>query len=428
MNSREIAFLTIEEVFYRQSYSNIALNNNIRKYGAEEDEGFIREIVYGVIENKLYLEYIIKKVSSLKLKKIHEKIYVILVMGVYQIYFMDRVPESAAVNEAVKLAKKYGNRGSVGFVNGLLRTIVRRKEELADVKIQDRKHNLSVRYSHPLWLVERWVDEFGYEFTEKLCKANNDVAKFTIRVNPIRTTKDKLIGDLLGQGYQVLESEISKDSLIVKNPGSIFKTGEFLAGDFTVQGESSSLVGDVLDPREGSLVLDTCAAPGGKSLHMAEKMGNKGQVIARDIHLHRLSMIEENVKRLGLSIVRVQEHDARILDESLRGRVDYCLVDAPCSGLGTIRKNPEIKYNRSYEDLVELSRLQAEILNTSKDYVKKGGILVYSTCTIGRMENDDIVEAFLRENEDFELLGDFIKLYPNINDTDGFFISKMIRK
>ena len=145
MNSREIAFLTIEEVFYRQSYSNIALNNNIRKYGAEEDEGFIREIVYGVIENKLYLEYIIKKVSSLKLKKIHEKIYVILVMGVYQIYFMDRVPESAAVNEAVKLAKKYGNRGSVGFVNGLLRTIVRRKEELADVKIQDRKHNLSVK-------------------------------------------------------------------------------------------------------------------------------------------------------------------------------------------------------------------------------------------------------------------------------------------
>lgn len=425
LDSREASLLILEDILYERAYSNISLNKNIKKYGLHDQEAFIRELVYGVIEDKLYLDSIIKKVSKIKLKKIHKKIYIILLLGIYQIYFMDKVPVSAAVNESVKLAKKYGNRGSVGFVNGSLRNISRNREKLGEIHGKSKNEYLSIKYSHPMWLVEYFIDEFGFEFAENLLRANNELAVFSIRVNILKTSKENLKEKLINLGYSIEESKIAEDSLIVKNPSNIFNTREFREGLFTVQGESSSLVGDVISPEENSKVLDTCAAPGGKSIHLAEKMNNKGLVIARDIYLHRLGLIEENTRRLGIDIVKIEEFDASEFDENLRGCMDYCLVDAPCSGLGTIRRSPEIKYNRSYEDVLELSRLQKLILETSKDYVRTGGYLIYSTCTVGKLENDKIVEEFLENNEEYSLEGEYIKLYPNVNNTDGFFIAKM---
>ncbi len=427
VNSREITLKILEEIIYNKAYSNIALNQNINKYKAFENEAFIRELVYGVMENKLYLDYIIKKTSRVKLKKIHEKIYLILLIGIYQIYFMEKVPLSAAVNEAVNLAKKFGNKGSIGYVNGLLRNITRNKDELGQIKIQDKIQNISVKYSHPTWLVEYFISEFGFEFTEKLLIANNEVPNFTIRVNSLKINKGRLKERLRNEGYIISDSEISESSLIIENPKDIFKTREFKEGLFIVQGEASSLVGEVINPSKEKLVLDTCAAPGGKAIHMASIMENTGKVIARDIYKHRLDLMNENAKRLGLDNLVVEEYDATKLDLGLKNKIDYCLVDAPCSGFGTIRRNPEIKYNRTYEDLISLAKLQESILETSKDYVKIGGTLVYSTCTIGSLENDNIVNRFLAKNDNYKLDGDFIKLYPSLDNTDGFFIAKMTR-
>ncbi len=427
-DAREVAVLIIEDVLYNKAYSNITLNSNIKKYEVYSDEAFIRELVYGVIENKIYLEYILKKVSKVRMKKIHSKIYSTLLMGIYQMYFLDKVPDNAAVNESVKLAKKFGNKGSIGFVNGVLRNISRDKENLGKISAKDKKEYISIKYSHPMWLVEYWEKQFGLDFTEDLCKANNQVPHFAIRFNRLTTSKENLKEELINLGYSIRDSKISKDTIIIDNPKNIFKTDLFKNGLFTVQGEGSTLVGEVINPKEDSLVLDVCSAPGGKSIHLGEIMNNTGRVIARDIYEHRLKLVRENTKRLKLKNIETEEFDAISLDKTLVNMVDYCLVDAPCSGLGTIMGSPEIKYNRSYDDIIELSKLQYEILSVSKNYVKSGGTLVYSTCTINREENESIIDKFLKENEDFKKEGDMIRIFPNIDETDGFFICKLVKK
>lgn len=437
---REIAFSILDDIYNKGAFSNITLEKHLKEK-SKRKQNFIREMVYGVLENDIFLEYIISKTSKIRIKKIHKPILIILKMGIYQIFFMDSVPSSAAVNESVILAKKYGNKGSVGYVNGMLRNISRNKEELGDTDIDDPRKRISVKYSHPSWIVDKWIEEYGIKFTEDLCRSNNEKPKLNITVNTLKTSRDDLKSKLEKKGFEIRESKYSADSLIIENPFKISETKEFKDGEFTIQDESSALVAQIMNPEPGSIVIDVCSAPGGKSVHIAQKMQNKGRIISRDIHEHKLNLIRKNTERLGIDIIETEIYDAEEIDDSLINLADYVLVDAPCSGLGLIRRKPEIKINKTQEDINSLSNLQFKILNNAKNYLKVGGTLIYSTCTLGKRENMDIVDKFLKENKEFSKLDlsgpiknkldmpslerGYIELYPNIHGTDGFFIAKM---
>ena len=438
MDSREIILNILMDININGAYSNHSINKHLKNKNIE-NENFIREIVYGVIENKMYIDYIISQASSIKLKKIHPTILEILRMGVYQIVFMDKIPNRAAVNEAVNLSKKHGHKGISGFVNGVLRNISKNKEKLMMVDNKNEVDFLSIKYSHPKWMIEIWLKNYGFEFTEKLCKENNSKAKLNIRVNTLKINKEELMERL--SEYNVHETKYAKDGIVIDNPLRITSTEEYKKGYFTIQDESSMLVSQIMAPKENSFVLDLCSAPGGKATHIAQLMNNKGKIICRDIYDHKLKLIKENSERLGINIIEVEKFDATVLDESLIEKVDYCIIDAPCSGLGIIRRKPEIKWNRYKEDIKDLTKIQWNILNNAKRYLKPGGIMIYSTCTIMKEENSDMIYNFLSENGDFKLVGfkneflsdefgedanqGFIQLFPHIHSTDGFFIAKL---
>ncbi|WP_242851707.1 16S rRNA (cytosine(967)-C(5))-methyltransferase RsmB [Caloranaerobacter sp. TR13] len=442
-NSREIAMKILYEVNVKKAYSSISVDKNLRANINELDDLFIRELVYGVLENLIFIDWIIKQYSKVRFSKISPIVKEILRMGIYQIIFMDRVPDSAACNESVKLAKKYSHKGTIGFVNGVLRTISRNKKniEIPDKKLEPIKY-LSIKYSHPEWMIKRWIEEFGFEFTEQLCIANNKKPKLNIRVNTLKISRDELMKKFSNKGIQVYETKYADDGIIVENPVRITNTEEFNKGYFQIQDESSMLVGQVLNPKEDSLVLDVCSAPGGKTTHIAQKMNNKGKIIARDIHEHKLKLVEQNARRLGIDIINTEVFDALVLDTDLVGKIDYCVVDAPCTGFGLIRRKPEIKYNRTLEDIKEINEIQYNILKNSSCYLKQNGILVYSTCTIEKEENIKLIRRFLSENPMYKLVpieeircddikisskNGYIEFFPNIHGTDGFFIAKLIK-
>lgn len=441
---REISFAVLNDIYNKDAFSNIALEKYLKLENDKRKQNFVRELVYGVLENNIFIEHIISKSSKVKMKKIHKNILIILKMGIYQIIFMDSVPDSAAVNESVILAKKHGNKGSIGYVNGILRNISRNKEKFTEVNVEDPSNRISIKYSHPKWLVDEWIREYGFEFTEDLLKSNNKKPELNIRINTLKTNKEKLINNLEKKGFIIKEGKYSEDALIIENPFKISQTQEFINGEFTIQDESSTLVAQIMDPRPGSVVIDVCSAPGGKATHIAQKMNNKGKIISRDIYDHKIKLIEDNSSRLGIDIIETGVFDALKLDKSLINSVDYVLVDAPCSGLGLIRRKPEIKRNKVKDDIDTLSNLQSRILNNAKEYLKVGGILLYSTCTLGKKENLEVIEAFLEKNPNFKTVNiekyikdnkkfntldkGYIQLYPNIHETDGFFIAKMMKE
>lgn len=444
MNSREIALNILMDINIKGAFSNYSINKHLKGEVDIKDQNLIREIVYGVIENLLYLDHIISKLSKIRITKIQPAIMEILRMGVYQMAFMDKIPDRAAINEAVNLSKRHGHKGVSGFVNGVLRNFSRNKEELMKVDERDKLDYLSIKYSHPKWMVKRWVEEYGYEFTENICKTNNLKPKLNIRANRLKTSREKLIRTLSNYGFITSETKYAKDGIIVHNPTRITEIEEFKLGHFIIQDESSMLVAQIANPKENSLVLDLCSAPGGKSTYMAELMGNKGRIISRDIYEHKLNLVKENSIRLGIDIIETEIFDALKFDESLVGKVDYCILDAPCSGLGIIRRRPDIKWNRREEDIKELRKIQKNILDNAKQYVKPGGIIIYSTCTIGKEENLDIINGFLNGNSEFSLSGfdnlldstekietgnnGYIQLFPHIHGTDGFFIARIQKK
>ena len=358
--------------------------------------------------------------------------------------FMDRIPHSAAVNESVKLAKKYVHKGTSGYVNGVLRNFSRNKEKLMQIQKDNSLEYLKIKYSHPEWIINEWIDEYGLDFTERLLKANNTRPRLNIRVNTLKTTISNLKNLLCKYGYDLYETKYAKDGLVVKNPARITETEEFKSGYFIIQDESSMLVGQIANPKENDLVLDMCSAPGGKSTHLAQIMNNKGKIISWDIYEHKLKLVEKNASRLGIDIIETQKHDAAKINEEMINKFDICIVDAPCSGLGVIRRSPEIKMNRKESDIKDLVKIQKSILNNAKSYVKPGGTIIYSTCTIRQVENIDIINNFLNENKDFELepfdeklsskenieeaKSGYIQMFPHIHKTDGFFIARIKKK
>lgn len=445
MNAREGALNILYSIEVDKAYSNIALNKEFKENQYTKlDRNFITELVYGTLENLVFIDYVIQQFSNIKLKKMDPWVLNLIRLGVYQVFFLDKVPDFAAVNESVNLSKKYCRKAS-GFVNGLLRNIVRNKENIKmPNKEMEYEKYLSVKYSHPQWMIKRFLNHFSKDFTEELLKANNKTPKLYIRVNTLKTTVDKVLSLLKQEEIEVEQSFYIPEALIVDAGFSQLEELDIYERGFIyIQDFSSMLVAKILDPREGDFVIDVCSAPGGKTTYIAELMKNKGQILARDIHNHKLKLIEKSVKRLGINIIDVEKFDALDLDHSLLDKADKVLVDAPCSGLGIIRRKPEIKYRKAVEDIKSISQIQKRILQNASKYVKKDGELLYSTCTIDPDENNNVVEEFLRENPRFQLIeineiyktnlpgehrDKMIQLYPNLHEVDGFFIAKLKKK
>ncbi len=431
VNSRKIALNLLNEIESSASYSNIKINNAIREYKlVGQDKNFVLKLVYGVLENKILLDYYIRKMSKTRLKKIDQRILNVLRLSIFQIVFLDKVPESAAVNEGVKLTKKI-NFKSTGFVNGILRNFIREKD---NIQLPDRKKEktlyYSVKYSYPEWLIERWLKTYDESFLEKLLIANNQAPALTLRVNTLRINRDGLLERLKEEGLKVVKSTMVDEGIVVEDISAVRldELNSYKEGLFFVQDEGSMLVANKLGVSPGMTIIDTCSAPGGKTTHIAQLMENDGRIIAFDIHAHKMEKIAENAKRLGIDIIEARQQDAAIEETSLINLADCVLVDAPCTGFGIIRRKPEIKYNRLEEDIDTLTTLQYSILDTSSAYVKLGGVLLYSTCSIDEAEDEAIIRKFLKEHPEFVLEEDGMqKLYPHIDGTDGFFIAKMKR-
>lgn len=422
-NTREKALQIINDVLYKGTFLEESLEILKVSNIDERDFAFIKEITTGVVRNKTYLDYVIRQNSRVRFNRIHKIILIILEMAIYQMYFLDKVPDYSIVDESVNLAKIYGNKGSISFTNGILRSIAKKKP--AQVTLKNSIDNLSTYYSHPRFYTEYFYENYGEEFTKKLLKSNNEKPPFTIRVNTLKTNKNDLIENLSQIGFEIQETSYEK-ALNVLNPNGIIDTEYFEKGHFYVQDLGSILVSSFLNPRKDSKVLDLCAAPGGKTTHLSELMDNTGEILACDKSKGKINLIKENAHRLGCKNISTMINDARVLNDDFINKFDYVLVDAPCSGTGLYRKKPDIKWNKGIDDLKELGKIQLEILNSAKEYVKDQGLLLYSTCSLSKIENEDVIESFLSENKNFKIKKlrdkEVLKLFPSVDGSDGFSI------
>lgn len=424
--ARNLAVKVLYRIDEEKAYSNIVLDevlNLNREKLTNKDIGFISELVYGVTTWKLTLDCIIQKYSKIKLKKVSPIVKNILRVGAYQILFLDKIPKSAAVNESVNLCKKYSVK-STGFVNAILRKVD--KEDLIELeKIENDVERISKMTSMPEWIVKKLISELGKEKAEEICKNSNIRPKISLRVNKLKIAKEELVKRLEEKNIEI-ENGSLEDFIYVNSVKNITNLEEYKEGLFTMQDESAALTALVLDPKEGENILDCCSAPGGKTTYLAELMNNKGEITAWDLYENRLKLVDENAKRLGINIISTEANDATILKEEYIEKYDRVLLDVPCLGLGVMRRKPDIKWQREEKDVEEISNIQINILEVCSKYLKKGGKLAYSTCSILKEENDDIIERFLKENTNFKKNGESKKIYTD-EKNDGFYICLLER-
>ena len=405
---------------------------------SKQERGFIKKIVFGVIENRIYLDYVLNGFSKVKVHKMKPAIRHTLRLSAYQLLFMTNIPESAVCNEAVKLIKKRKMFKLTGFVNGVLRSLIREKDHL---QLPDRDQApldyLSVKYSYDKALIQRLLEDYEMDQLEEFLIVSNEEAPLTIRVHNQNTTKDALVKALAQDNIFAKSTKWLKDALYIEDIDRIESIQAFQKGLFQVQDESAMLVALAAYQPGVKKVIDVCSAPGGKAVHMADLMSDTGQIKAFDMNAKKLSLIDENIQRLKTKSVVTEIGDGTIANPALIDWADVVIADVPCSGLGIIRKKPDIKWHASAEKISDLVLIQKAILSNVKDYVKLGGSLVYSTCTVVREENQAIVEWFLQENDDFVLVpieGPYVneatgmvELLPTSQGPDGFFVAKMKR-
>lgn len=423
-------------------FSHLLINQEIKKKELNpKDEALLTQIVYGTLERKMTLDYYLFKYVDPN-KKIDDWVRMLLRMSVYQMVYLDKIPDHAVIHEAVEIAKKKGHRGIQGFINGVLRNIQRNGvREISGIK--DPVKRLSIETSHPEWLVNRWIQQYGFQTTEAICHANLKQKPMSVRIQPLKISREEAMEELRQEGFTVKPSLFSNQGILIQK-GNVLSSKLFEQGKLTIQDESSMLVAEVLKPEPGMDVLDSCSAPGGKATHIAEKMLDEGAVYAHDLHQKKVKLIEDKQKTLDLSIIQATAHDARKLKEKYaEASFDRILVDAPCSGLGVINSKPEIKYEKSERDIERLHTIQLDILNHVADLLKNDGLFVYSTCTIEKTENEQVIKSFLKENPDFTVDADFFKelpeelqssigvteyglqLFPQSFGTDGFFLTRL---
>ena len=446
-NLREEVLLLLIDIDRKKVMSSQGLSNLLLRYqfAKKQDRAFMTRLLEGTLEQQIYLDYVLNQFSSKKMEKQKPFIRCLLRMTAYQILFMEQVPDSAACNEAVKLARKKGFSTLSGFVNGLLRNVARKKDE---IKLPDEKKDpmqyLSIRYSIPQWIVEQWSTMYDYDTVAKMAEGSIRNPETTVRVNLSNTELEPLKEALKEDGIEVKDSSYLPNVLKISGYDSLSRIKAFKKGLIQVQDESSATVGYLADPDGDAFVIDVCSAPGGKAIHAADIIRQKkgtGKVLARDVSDHKISLIEDNKERCGFDNIETEVFDGTELDENLIEKADLVICDVPCSGLGILARKNDIKYNVTKERIEELVPLQRAILKNAASYVKPGGILMFSTCTITKEENQDNREWILKELP-FETV-DFsdklpehfweqakeghLQLLPGIYGTDGFYIAKFRR-
>ena len=418
----------------KSGYSNIILDSRLDGSGlSPQDKRFAARLFYGVLERQLTLDSVLSEYSSKPVDKLSPEVRQVLRMAVFQLLYMDSVPDNAAVNESVELIKQTKKQGTSGFVNAVLRSFIRGGKTVKYP--EDKAEMFSIKYSCPLWLVEQLLREYDEESVLSLLGVSVDSCKTAIRVNTLKTDAETLIECLASENINAVRAGIPENCLISDNIGSIENCSAFAEGLFHVQDISSQLCCMALEPKPDEVVLDVCAAPGGKTFTIAELMGGRGSIYALDLHKKRVDMIAGGAERLGITCVSALQSNSKEHNTVLPP-ADRILCDVPCSGLGVIGRKPEIKY-KPKESLDGLPELQYEILSRSSEYLKKGGTLVYSTCSVSRAENDEVIARFLSEHEDFAgenfadttLFGSgySITMFPKDFGGDGFFIARLKR-
>lgn len=424
-NVRLAATKILYNVAAKGAWANVELAQVLRQEKFDDrDRKFCTELIYGAVKTGASLDWKISKYLRRPLNKVDEKILAVLRGGMYQIFFM-RVPNSAAVNESVELSKKFCGIGESKFVNGVLRSAVRDPHK-SDFPTGDDVQSLALRSFHPAWLVKLFAEEFGLDAIKKLLDFDNTDPPLCLRVNFLKTTRENILDSLKNFGFQAEVSTFAPEGIICKGHGALDKFQPLRSGLCQVQDESSMTAARLLDPKPGEFVIDCCAAPGGKSTHLAELMNNRGRIIAADIYETKLKHIKQNAERLGIKIIEPLLIDARKLGEKFPAQADKVLVDAPCSGLGVLRRKADLRWKKNPDELNFLPALQNEILSGAAKTLKRSGTLLYSTCTIMRRENQEVVEKFLATHEDFQLV-EMKTLLPHVTNTDGFFSAKFIR-
>lgn len=444
-NIRELVLDILIEVNEKDQYSHLMIRSVLDKYQYldKKERAFLTRLAEGTIEHQIEMDYMIDSFSKVKVRKMKPLIRNLLRMSVYQLRYMDAIPDSAVCNEAVKLAKKRGFRQLSGFVNGVLRSIVREGDKLLypDAAMEPKRY-LEVKYSVPGWIINRWMKAYGYEQTETILSHFYQESPLTIRTNRTKCTPEELRTKLINEQVTVekigeipAESGEFKDALdrlwdyayTISDFDHLQSLQTFQDGDFYVQDLSSMLVAEMAAPKKGDYVIDVCAAPGGKSSHIAELMDGTGMVEARDLTEYKTNLIEENIRRHGLSNMKAVCMDATVFDRDSVGKADILVCDLPCSGLGVMGKKTDIRYKMTEEKEKELVQLQRQILKTVIPYVKENGTVIYSTCTIDRAENEENAAWIEREFPELSLVA-MKQMFPGEAGNDGFFISKFVRR
>lgn len=440
-NVRELALEGLLQVEKSGAYSNLLLNSLIEKNKVEgKDTGLLTEIVYGTIQRREALDFYLQPFLK---KKPEQWVKILLRLSLYQMLFLDRVPAHAVIHEAVEIAKKRGHQGIASLVNGVLRSVQRQGVPSLET-ISDPAERLAVETSHPKWLVQEWIEAYGIDAARKMCEVNMLPPVPTARVNVSKTTVEEALVMLKEEGIEARRGDLAEDAILIEK-GNIAHTRAFQDGFLSIQDESSMLVARALGPEQGDNVLDSCAAPGGKTTHIAERLQGTGRVLSLDLHPHKVKLIRQQVNRLHLSNVDTKAMDARTAGEAFHPEsFDKILVDAPCSGFGVIRRKPDIKLGKQPEDSERLSHIQLAILREVAPLLKRGGRLVYSTCTIEKTENENVVQQFLQSHPEFEwdtsmkerlpkALEPYthdgqVQILPHYFATDGFYIACLRKK
>lgn len=437
----------LTQVEQEGAYSNLLLNTALQKSSlAKSDAGLATELIYGTISRLNTLDYFLDKFVKKGVQKLQPWVRALLRISLYQVVYLDRIPDHAVVSEAVNLAKRRGHQGISGMVNGVLRNILRQKESLAIPENMPTAQRISLLHSHPQWLVERWISQYGIETTEAICAANNEPPAVSVRVNTTMISREDMLTLMSSHGLDATPSSLSPYGIVVKGAGNMALTDWYRDGMISIQDESSMLVAEAVKPEPGMRVLDCCAAPGGKSAHMGELMKDEGSIVANDIHAHKGKLISDQASRLGLDSISIVTGDALdLVDRFEPASFDRILLDAPCSGLGVIRRKPDLKWGKSQEDIHEIAALQLRLLESVSTLLRPGGLLVYSTCTIEPLENEGVVSAFLEGHSEFEiaedglgalsrlekkslLQGGGIQILPQHYHSDGFYIARLGRR
>ncbi|CAG7622911.1 16S rRNA (cytosine(967)-C(5))-methyltransferase RsmB [Paenibacillus allorhizosphaerae] len=443
-SAREAALDVLVRIEQDRAYSNLLLNQTLQKHKLDkQDAGLATEIVYGTVQRLNTIDYFLEPFVNKGLGKLEPWVRSLLRLSFYQLLYLDRIPDHAIVNEAVSIAKRRGHQGISGMVNGVLRSVIRRKAELMLPAGLPADRRIALEQSHPEWMVRRWIAQFGEQLAERICAANNTPPRVSIRANKMKLGAGELAERLREGGLEAEPSAVSPAGVIVRGGGNMALTPEYAAGLYSVQDESSMLVAEWVDPQPGERVLDCCAAPGGKTAHLAEKMGDQGEIIACDMHEHKEKLIRDQAERLGLKSIRTITADARKLAERFAAdSFDRILLDAPCSGLGVIRRKPDMKWEKRESELADICEVQRELLEAVHPLLKPGGILVYSTCTIEAAENEDMIRGFLAAHPKFEpdepsgknvpladrSQGGAVQIMPYDFGSDGFFIARLRKR